>query len=200
MFATHPSAAKVEHLLLPGHRKEPVSLLYEIASTAVQFWYLLVTGIVVVAVFVQRGSQRFDDLVVTGLSCLERELDSFPDVLYSNLHPNWSVFRKRFQHTLRSACPGITPEALVYVLEQFDTCYEYDDGVYSKFDSLGENRQGSDSAFVPLVAPFEQHHFKTVESRRRRRRILRFAVGGIAYMLAVTLVIGFLVFTRGQGW
>jgi len=177
-----------------------VSLLYEIASTAVQFWYLVVTGIVVVAVFVQRGSQRFDDLVVAGLSCLEREMDSFPDVLYSNLHPNWSVFRKRFQHTLRSACPGITPEALAYVLEQFDTCYEYDDGVYSKFDSLDESPQGPDGAFVPLVAPFEQRHFKTVESRRRRRQVLRFAVGGITYLLAVTLVIGFLVFTRGQGW
>jgi hypothetical protein len=177
-----------------------MALLAETASTALQFWYLVVAGIVVVAVFVQRGSQRFDDLVARGLSCLERELDGFPDVLYSNLHPNWSVFRKKFQHTLRSTCPGITPEALAYVLEQFDTCYEYDDGVYSKFDSMGREPEGSEPAFVPLVAPFEQRHFRTVESRRRRRSVLRFAVGGVTYLVAVTLVIGFLVFARGQGW
>ena len=177
-----------------------MSLLAETASTVLQFWYLVVAGIVVVAVIVQRGSQRFDHLLVRGLSCLECELEGFPDVLYSNLHPNWSVFRKRFQHTLRSACPGITPEALAYVLEQFDTCYEYDDGVYSKFDSTGEVRHGSELTFVPLVAPFEQRHFRTVESRRRRRRVLRFAVGGMTYLMAVTLVIGFLVFARGHGW
>lgn len=177
-----------------------MSMWLAIGRTALEFWYLVASGIVVVAWWVQRDTRRFDELVESGLSCLDSELGGFPPVLYSNTHPNWSVFRKKFRHTLQTACPDISGEAVAYVLEQFDTCYEYDDGVYSRYDSRSGSGQDQSGAYVPLVAPFEKRRFLRVETRRRRRRLFKFVIGGIAYSVTVVLVIGFLVFARQQGW
>ena len=55
-------------------------------------------------------------------------------------------------------------------------------------------------SYVPLVAPFEKRPFVRVETRRRRRRIVRFLIGAVAYSVLVVFVIGFLVFARQQGW
>ncbi|HIO18187.1 MAG TPA: hypothetical protein EYN10_06940, partial [Gammaproteobacteria bacterium] len=109
-----------------------MSMWLEIGRTALEYWYLVASGIVVVAWWSKRDTRRFDDHVDLGMSYLQTELKKFPPVLYANMHPNWSVYRKKFQQALGVACPGLSMDAAAYVLEQFDGCYEYDDGVYSR--------------------------------------------------------------------
>ncbi len=76
-----------------------------IGRTALEYWYLVASGIVVVAWWSQRDTRRFEDHVDLGMSCLQAELEKFPPVLYANMHPNWSVYRKKFQQALGVACP-----------------------------------------------------------------------------------------------
>ena len=94
-----------------------------IGRTALEYWYLVASGIVVVAWWSQRDTRRFEDHVDLGMSCLQAELEKFPPVLYANMHPNWSVYRKKCQQALGVACPGLSMDATAYVLEQFDGCY-----------------------------------------------------------------------------
>ena len=91
-------------------------------------------------------------------------------------------------------------DAAAYILDQFDGCYELDDGGYTRFDSLSGGNVDTAGSYVPLVAPFEKRPFVRVESRRRRRRIVRFLIGTVAYSVLVVFVIGFLVFAKQQGW
>jgi len=177
-----------------------MSMWLAIGRTALEYWYLVASGIVVVAWWSQRDTRRFEDHVDLGMSCLQAELEKFPPALYANMHPNWSVYRKKFQQALGVACPGLSIDATAYVLEQFDGCYEFDDGVYSRFDSRSGGNGDTAGSYVPLVAPFEKRPFVRVETRRRRRRIVRFLIGAVAYSVLVVFVIGFLVFARQQGW
>ena len=171
-----------------------------IGRTALEYWYLVASGIVVVAWWSQRDSRQFDDHVELGMSCLQVELEKFPPVLYANMHPNWSIYQKKFQQALGIACPSLSMDAAAYVLDQFDGCYEFDDGVYTRFDSLSASNVDTVVSYVPLVAPFEKRPFVRVESRRRRRRIIRFLIGIVAYCVLVVLVIGFLIFAKQRGW
>ena len=116
------------------------------------------------------------------------------------MHPNWSVYRKKFLQALGVACTGLRMAATAYVLAPFDGCYEYEDGVSSRFDSRPGGNGDTAGSYVPLVAPVEKRPFVRVESRRRRRRIVRFLIGAVAYSVLVVFVIGFLVFARQQGW
>ena len=90
--------------------------------------------------------------------------------------------------------------ATAVVFGQFDGCYEYDEVVCSRFDSRSGVNGDTAWSYVPLVAPFEKRPFGRVETRRRRRRIVRFLIGAVAYSVLVVFVIGFLVFARQQGW
>ena len=85
-----------------------MSMWLAIGRTALEYWYLVASGIVVVAWWSQRDTRRFDDHVELGMSCLQVELEKFPPVLYANMHPNWSVYRKKFQQALGVACPGLS--------------------------------------------------------------------------------------------
>ena len=79
-----------------------------IALVEHSFWVGL--GVIAVAVFLHRRSDRTEVQANAAVSWMEAALEEAPDRLYDGVHPNWSVYRKQVTHRLKAAIPDL-PEA-----------------------------------------------------------------------------------------
>ncbi|GIS87750.1 MAG: hypothetical protein CM1200mP18_04600 [Gammaproteobacteria bacterium] len=99
-----------------------------IGRTALEYWYLVARGNFGCC-FGGLKETLVGLMITLNWECLAsgrvREVST---CALRKMHPNWSVYQKKFQQALGIACPGLSMDAAAYVLDQFDGCYEFDDG------------------------------------------------------------------------
>lgn len=157
----------------------------------------LLVGVIVVAVFVLRRSDRSETHLKAAVHWMEGALAEAPDKLYASVHPNWSVYRKQIGHRLRAAVPELSTPLLQQVLAEFDACYELSDGVYIRIGcAADESRPHVVEDFTPLVAPVEGFRLRKVQARRRWRRVRAVTASIVIYIVVVTAGLWILVMTR----
>ena len=154
-------------------------------------------GIIAVAVFLHRRSDRTEVQVNAAVSWMENALEEAPDRLYDGVHPNWSVYRKQVAHRLKAAIPDLPEAVFRLVLGEFDACYELSEGVYIRIGSPVDESHSPGSGFVPLVAPIEGFRLRKVQARRNARRIRNMVAGFAIYAGVVLLALWSIVWLRG---
>ena len=156
-------------------------------------------GVIAVAIFLHRRSDRTEVQTNAAVSWMENALEEAPDRLYDGVHPNWSVYRKQVAHRLKAAIPDLPEAVLRLVLAEFDACYQLSEGVYMRMGSPADESHSPGSSFVPLVAPIEGFRLRKVQARRNARRIRNMVTGVTIYAGVVFLALWGLVWLRGGG-